>query len=232
MRIDDPGFVAREYATMDRFARRRLDVTGWIREIAEPIDTMLIALREARPRRVLDAGCGTGELGALLVGCDVVGVDVSPAAVEEARRRGIDARIGDVQALEFADGEFDAVLCNWMLYHVRDRGKAIAELARVLRPGGRFVGCYNHRGHLAELWDRYETEDEFDCEDAVPELRAAFVHVEARTTGGEVLWESRGALQAYLDAYVEFMGPLEAPPEPYPFRATRRNCVLVADRAG
>lgn len=229
-RADDPELVAREYATIDRLARRRLDVSGWIRG-TEPVDSMLQALAEARPRRVLDAGCGHGYIASLVVAPELVAVDSSPAAVEATAARGIDARLADVQALPFADGAFDAVMCNWMLYHVPDRPRAIAELARVLRPGGRLVGCYNRRGHLAEVWSRYEEIEDFDCENGVEELRAAFARVEARPTGGEALWETREALQAYLDAFAELSGPLAAPAGPYPLRATRRNCVLVADKA-
>lgn len=214
---------------MERFERRRLDVTGWIRG-TDPVDAMLAALAEVRPRRVLDAGCGNGYLASLVAVPELVAVDSSPAAVEATAARGIDARLADVQVLPFPDGAFGAVMCNWMLYHVPDRARAIAELARVLRPGGRLVGCYNRRGHLSELWRRYEDDDGFGCEQGAEELRARFERVEVRPTGGEALWETREALQAYLDAYVELGGPLEAPPGPYPFRATRRNCVLVADK--
>jgi hypothetical protein len=47
---------------------------------------------------------------------------------------------------------------------------------------------------------------------------------------GEVLWETRDRLQTYLNAYHAMYGSLYAPDGPYPFRATRRNVVLVADR--
>lgn len=228
--MDDPDFLAREYATMERFALRRLDASGWIRG-TEPVDTMLQALAETRPRRVLDAGCGHGYIASLVVAPELVAVDTSPAAVEATAARGIDASLADVQALPFAAGEFDAVMCNWMLYHVPDRSRAIRELARVLRPGGRLVGCYNRRGHLAEIWSRYVEDDEPGCEQLAEELHVAFARVEARATGGEAVWLAREDLQSYLDAFVEFHGPLEAPDGPYPFRATRRNCVLVADRA-
>ena len=229
-RLDDPERVAREYSSMDRYARRRLDVTGWIRG-TEPLDTMLAALAEVRPRRVLDAGCGDGALAALVTAPELVCVDVAPAAVDGARARGLDARLADVRELPFPDGAFDAVMCNWMLYHVPDRARAIRELARVLGPGGRLVGCHNRRGHLAEVWRHFGDDDGAGGEQLVDELRAAFAAVEARPTGGEVVWLTRDDLQAYLDAYVELAGPLEAPAGPYPFRAARRNCVLVADRA-
>jgi hypothetical protein len=48
---------------------------------------------------------------------------------------------------------------------------------------------------------------------------------------GEVLWQSRDELEAYLEAYGEIAGPLDAPEGPYPFRASRRNCVFVASKS-
>lgn len=149
--MNDPELVAREYAKLDRFACRRLDRTGWLRGL-EPIETMLAAVAEVRPLRVLDAGCGSGELTALVAAPEVLGVDLSPAAVDAARSRGLDARLADVQSLPFPDDDFDVVLGNWMLYHLPDLDRGLAEIARVLRPGGRFIGCYNLEGHLDEVW--------------------------------------------------------------------------------
>jgi hypothetical protein len=54
--------------------------------------------------------------------------------------------------------------------------------------------------------------------------------VQVREAHGEVLWETRGRVQTYLDAYREMYGSLTAPAGPYPLRASRRNVVLVADR--
>ena len=59
--------------------------------------------------------------------------------------------MADVQELPFADGEFDVAIAAWMLYHVPDLERGVAELARVLRPGGRLVAATNSRFHLLEL---------------------------------------------------------------------------------
>ena len=112
------------------------------------------AVAEVRPERVLEVGCGWGELAEWIAretGATVVAVDLSPRMVELARERGVDARVADVQQLPFADGEFDCVVAAWMLYHVPDLDRAFAELARVLRPGGRLVAATNSRFHLLEL---------------------------------------------------------------------------------
>ena len=229
MRQNDPGLGAREYATSERLEQRRTNCTGWIHG-EDAWNEALAAIAEARPRRVLDAGCGTGEFARSIAAPEVVGVDLSPAIVERARARGVDARVGDIQELPFAAGEFDLVVCNWVLYHLPELG--LTELARVLRPGGRFVGISNRDGHMRELWEASDdpwSRDDFDCETSVAALERHFGRVERRDTTAFTLWQTREALQTYLDAYIEMAGPLEAPENPYPFVATRRNCVLVAE---
>jgi SAM-dependent methyltransferase len=229
--LSNADVVAREYATMEPLAMRRLDRTGWLRGEVEPWVVALGAIAEQHPTRILDVGCGTGDFAALLTAPEVVCVDTSPAAVEAALRKGLTAQVADAQRLPFPDGSFHVVVANWMLFHVPDRTRAIAEMARVLRRTGRFVGCYNAPGHLHELWSSVGVSDEVDGFDAInapDELGRAFRAVEARRADGDVLWETRERVQTYLDAYRELYGPLTAPAGPYPFRATRRNVVFVA----
>lgn len=228
-----PGLVAREYASIDRLSCRRLDRTGWLRGTDE-VTALLSAVAEARPRRVLDAGCGDGGWAAMVAAPHVVCVDQSAAAVEAARSRGLEAHRARIEALPFEDGEFDLVMCNWVLYHLADLHLGLHELARVLRPGGRFVGAYGMPGHLNELWSVVEHRwpaGSFDGESGAEALARHFATVERRVTEGEVLWLSPEELQRYLDAYRELLGELSAPAGPYPFRATRRTCVLVAEKA-
>ena len=91
--------------------------------------------------RVLDACCGTGDLGIACAkaGGHVTGVDFSPAMLERARRKApeLEWLEGDLLALEFADGSFDAATVGFGVRNVEDLGRGIAELRRVLRPGGR-----------------------------------------------------------------------------------------------
>ena len=140
-RLDDPELVAREYADDARLRKRASAYTG----VATGIDareTAMAAIRDLAPSRVLEVGCGWGELAEWIqrdTGAEVVAVDLSPRMVELARERGVDARVADVQELPFADGEFDLVVAAWMLYHVPDLDRGLTELARVLRPGGRLV---------------------------------------------------------------------------------------------
>jgi ubiquinone/menaquinone biosynthesis C-methylase UbiE len=225
--------VAREYSTAERLTARRIDRTAWLQGEDEPWRLALRLVAEARPRRALDAGCGTGEFAALIAAPEVVCVDASPAAVEAARSRGLRAEVAELERLPFEDAQFDVVTCNWVLYHLPDVDAGLAEIVRVLRPEGRFVGIYNCRDHLAELWrevlESAWDEESFDCESGPEVLRRCFRRVERHEAVTAAMWETREAVQSFLDAFAEMIGLLRAPPGPYPFRATRRNCVLVAE---
>lgn len=93
--------------------------------------------------RALDAACGTGRHAAHLVaaGWDVVGVDATTAMLDRARAKVPDARFeaGDLTALPLDDAAFDLVVCSLALTHVVDLAGAVAEMARVVRPGGTVV---------------------------------------------------------------------------------------------
>ncbi len=95
---------------------------------------------------VLDAGCGTGglirRLGSAHPAWHWTGVDVSPVALELARRRcraGVKFREASVAALPAGDGQFDAIVSADVLYHVEDDAAALREFFRALRPGGLVV---------------------------------------------------------------------------------------------
>jgi demethylmenaquinone methyltransferase / 2-methoxy-6-polyprenyl-1,4-benzoquinol methylase len=112
----------------------------WKRQAME-----LLALRPGE--RVLDVATGTGDLAFLeeaAVGPEgqVVGVDSCVAMLEVARRRergAIDFQEGDAMGLRFSDASFDVVTIGFGLRNVADRGQALREFRRVLRPGGRLM---------------------------------------------------------------------------------------------
>jgi ubiquinone/menaquinone biosynthesis C-methylase UbiE len=91
----------------------------------------------------LDAGCGDGRYLAALA--DELperraGFDLSERILATARRRvSADFRQGNLEAIPFADGAFDLVLCSQVIEHVLDADAAVAELARVLRPAGTLI---------------------------------------------------------------------------------------------
>jgi SAM-dependent methyltransferase len=98
-------------------------------------------------QRALDVGCGPGALVAELVrrlGTEaVVAVDPSPPMVAEARARhpGVDVREGRAEALPFEDASVDVALAQLVLHFVSEPDAALAELRRVVRPGGVVVAC-------------------------------------------------------------------------------------------
>lgn len=92
--------------------------------------------------RVLDSGCGVGWGTALIAeagAVSVTGLDVSAVAIESARARNrpdVEFMVGDLEELPYDDGAFDLVTCFEVIEHVKDAGKALDELARVVADGG------------------------------------------------------------------------------------------------
>ena len=109
-----------------------------------------IAAELVGARRVLDVGCGEGQVGRLavgLAGVDVVaGVDPTWAQVAEAGRRGegVSYSRASADALPFMSGSFDAVVACLVFEHIVDVDAALYEVARVLCAGGRFLFLLNH----------------------------------------------------------------------------------------
>ncbi len=111
------------------------------------------------PARVLDVGCGSGVLLARMqsLGWQVEGVEVDPAAVEAARRRGVTVHLGSLEAQKFPVNRFDAVHSAHVIEHVYDPLALLRECARVLKPGGNLViltpntESWGHR-HFGSAW--------------------------------------------------------------------------------
>ena len=108
--------------------------------------------------RILELGCGTGSqwegwLEELPEGCSLILSDFSPGMVETVRAvyggmPGVKAELIDIQQIPYPDGSFDTAIANFMLYHVPDLPRAIGEVRRVLKPGGRFYAATNGNGGL------------------------------------------------------------------------------------
>ncbi|MEV0581343.1 class I SAM-dependent methyltransferase [Nonomuraea sp. NPDC050310] len=111
---------------------------------------MLELAGDVAGRRILDAGCGSGPLFAALRdrGAIVSGVDASAGMLEMARRRlgdDADLRVVDLAGpLPFEDGAFDDVVASLVLHYLEDWGPTLAEMRRVLRPGGRLLVSVDH----------------------------------------------------------------------------------------
>ena len=118
----------------------------------------LLALLNPKPKeKILDLGCGEGTLTQKLVasGAEVIGVDLSEDMVAKACARGIDARVADVRDLPF-DGVFDAVFSNATLHWVRESRLAVHNIAKALKPGGRFVAEFGGEGNVRHIVDAME----------------------------------------------------------------------------
>jgi SAM-dependent methyltransferase len=233
-RLNDPASVAAQYAREDNLRARQAlyeETSG-----AHPHEVLWDVLTDLRPRKVVEVGGGPGELAARMqdeLGASVAFVDISPRMVELARARGVvDARVGDVQELPFADGSFDTAVAAWMLYHVPDIDRGVRELARVLEPGGRLVAVTNSVDHLRELRDllRYPRgqEEGFSRENGETFLEPYFARVERYDADGTVVVRDREKLVAYRDSMAVDVGTV--PEVPLPFVIRRATCVFVATK--
>jgi SAM-dependent methyltransferase len=103
----------------------------------------LVARVSTAGKAVLDLCCGQGTLTAMLCESDaqVTAVDFSAEMLDLAAQKapGADLQRADAAALPCDDGSFDVVLCNFGMMHLPDQPKALSEIIRVLRPGGRFL---------------------------------------------------------------------------------------------
>jgi ubiquinone/menaquinone biosynthesis C-methylase UbiE len=104
---------------------------------------------------VLEVAIGTGRnLSFYPQGVRLTGIELSPAMLDIARARAteleieVDLREGDAQALPFGEATFDTVVCTISLCTIPDHGKAIGEMARVLRPGGKLLLL----DHIGSRW--------------------------------------------------------------------------------
>jgi ubiquinone/menaquinone biosynthesis C-methylase UbiE len=146
-------------------------------------DAVVGALRKVTPGRVLDVGCGTGQLAARLrreiPGTQVVGCDFSRGMLGEARAR--DGRLawvqGDAGRLPFRDGTFDAVVSTEAFHWFPDPERALAEFRRVLGPRGRVL--------LALVSPRFE-------------ITGRVVALASRVVGQPFHWPTRPQLRRLL----------------------------------
>ncbi|MEW5718390.1 MAG: class I SAM-dependent methyltransferase [Chloroflexota bacterium] len=111
-----------------------------------------------RDARVLEIGCGTGGLWRsnrerIPAAWQLTLTDFSLGMVETTRATGVAANFAqtDAQQIPFCDAAFDAVIANHMLYHVPDLPRALAEIRRVLKPGGMLFAATNGTDHMREL---------------------------------------------------------------------------------
>jgi SAM-dependent methyltransferase len=236
MAFNDPAVVAQQYEAESNLRARQ---AFWAEVEGENASAVLWRVLESlAPRRVIEVGGGQGELAERLqtdLRAEVSFVDQSDRMVELARSRGVlDARVGDAQSLPFPDASFDTAVAAWMLYHVPDLDGGLAELARVLEPGGRLVAVTNSLRHIEEFRDlvgarRSALESLFNAENGEESLRRHFGSVERIDNELVAVVRERATLLGYQRS---LSYASESVPEDVslPFRVTGRSTIFVATR--
>jgi SAM-dependent methyltransferase len=144
--VNDAGQKERSRAYYDDFS------SGYERERHHGYHALLdeleldVALPFARGREVLEVGCGTGLILARVAeqAARAEGVDLSPGMLELAKQRGLSVKEASATALPYPDAAFDLVYSFKVLAHIPEIEKALAEMARVCRPGGHVLAeLYN-----------------------------------------------------------------------------------------
>jgi ubiquinone/menaquinone biosynthesis C-methylase UbiE len=183
---------------------------------------MLALAGDVAGRRILDAGCGSGPLFAALRdrGAIVTGIDKSAGMLELARRRlGDDADLQMAELgspLPFPDDAFDDVTASLVLHYLEDWGPALAELRRVLKPGGRLIVSVNHP-FVMNMAHREAGR--------VPDYFATYNYTEEWTVGGQTALLSfwTRPLHAMTDAFTAAGYRLLVISEPAPAPDTPRE---------
>jgi ubiquinone/menaquinone biosynthesis C-methylase UbiE len=175
-KLSDPEFLLSDQykdasnldARIQLHRRFSTNTYGWLRWVFDQFDLPPVC-------RVLDLGCGPANVWAenldrIPVGWEVTLTDFSPGMVAQAREnlrgcgRPFAFEIVDAQSIPYDDASFDAIVANHMLYHVPDRARALAEMRRVMRPGGKLYTSTVGETHLQELYGivgRFDPEGKF-----------------------------------------------------------------------
>jgi ubiquinone/menaquinone biosynthesis C-methylase UbiE len=231
--------VTWEYASEERLAKRNAAYRTLV-DGPNAEEIAFEAVAEVRPQRVLEVGSGIGEFAERVqneLGPELIAIDLSPRMVELSAARGLDARVGDVQALAFEDESFDCVVAGWVLYHVEALEQAILECRRVLRPGGTLVAATLGMDNLHDLWemlgDSSRDQLSFCRENGIEVLTPYFEHVEMRDAQAVAVFSDSEVMRsvvAYTITHAHLADRVPAFSEP--FRARYSHAVFVARKAG
>src|SRR5262249_13867232 len=127
----------------------------------------------------------------------------------------------------------DCAVAAWVLYHVPDVDRALAELARVLRPGGRLVAVTNGHRHLAELYDlvgQRRPSYPFSAEVGGALLLRHFARVERRDAHGWINFPDCDAAQSFVDASATLFMRGRLPTHAGAVRVRRTPTIFVAEK--
>jgi SAM-dependent methyltransferase len=236
-RLDNPMLVRWEFASEERLEKRNTLYKRMV-EGVDAEEVLFAAVREIDPARVLEVGCGSGAMAERVrdeLGAQVVAIDSSERMIELTRQREIEAYVADVQELPFGDGEFDCVFAGWVLYHVLDRGRAIRECARVLRPGGRFVTGTLADENLNDLWNFLGSPRDrsiaFSSANGAEQLEPCFARVEAREVHNVAVFRTPADMREFVAANMTRAHLAAVVPEfDEPVQVRTHHTVFVADK--
>src|SRR5690349_6816903 len=211
LRVNDYDILAEAYTASN-------ETSLWNAYYERP--AMLALAGDVAGRRILDAGCGSGPLFASLRdrGALVTGFDSSAGMLEQARRRlgdDADLMVADLgRPLPFADGAFDDVIASLVLHYLEDWGPALAELRRVLTPGGRLIVSVDHPFAIVGL--QRQAGDK-------PDYFATYNWTEDWTMGGQTVPMSfwNRPLHAMTDAFTAAGFRISVISEPHPVPEAR-----------
>ncbi|MFN8633310.1 MAG: methyltransferase domain-containing protein [Chloroflexota bacterium] len=164
-RATDPRYLAYQYGDSEKLKIRLETHEQYSEHVNQDWHRHFTAqLTPAAGDTVLDVGCGFGAFHPALcaVGARVLAFDFSPGMAQESVRNavsaGLDVRVlrADAQQIPLADCSVDHALASHMLYHVPDIERALMEMRRVVKPGGRVLLITNAADHSARLRDLHE----------------------------------------------------------------------------
>jgi SAM-dependent methyltransferase len=236
VKLDNPLLVRWEYASEERLEKRNAVLRALSRG-PSPEDAAVEAVSPLQPNRLLDVGCGLGELGERFqheLGAHVCAIDISPRMVELSKGRGLDARLADVEQLPYPDHDFDCVFAGWVLYHVPNLDRAIAECARVLTSDGTLVATTVGDDNIADVWELIGIDEpreplKFARDNGEELLRPHFTEVERHDFEGELVFPDTETLRTFVASTIDRAHLAPRVPEiSEPFRARTRHVVFVA----
>ena len=138
---DPSGFSDFEHQAWETVSRGYEE--HFARLTTQSVNSILEAAEVSGNKQVLDVCCGPGMIAAEAIarGAETIGIDFSAAAIEIATLNVPEAEFheGDAQSIPFSDDSFDAVVCGFGIIHIPDPHKALSEMHRVLKPGGRIA---------------------------------------------------------------------------------------------
>ncbi|HVN61474.1 MAG TPA: class I SAM-dependent methyltransferase [Gaiellaceae bacterium] len=228
-----------EYASEERLAKRNAAYRTLV-DGPNAEDIAFEAVAEVQPQRVLEVGCGIGDFAVRVKNEldleEFIAIDLSPRMVELTAARGIDARVGDVQALAFDDESFDCVIAGWLLYHVPALEQAILECRRVLRPGGALVAATLGMDNFHDLWemlgDSSRDQLSFCRENGLEVLSPYFEHVEMRDAQAMVVFPDSEAMRTLVAVNITHAHLADRVPEfSEPVSVRYSHAVFVARKA-